>query len=239
METSLHRQIKRLVARDEQSMEVTCGSYRIDAIDTQGRFVEVQYGPLRALRPKILALRTDHSLRIIKPVAVQKQLVTIHPKTKEILRSRKSPKRESPLEIFEELLHFTQCFPHPNLVLECWLVRLSETRIDRPPSKRRRRKFSPVDVHLIETIEQFQLRSNEDLVRLLGLPKSFDNPFCTATLSQQLQLPRWFAQQIAYVLHRCGAANRVGKRGNSHLYAWCENVVNSCAGARRSRRIAA
>ncbi len=239
METSLHQQIKRQVARDEQSMEVACGSYRIDAIDNQGRLVEVQYGPLGALRPKILALRTDYSLRIIKPIAVQKQVVTIHPKTKQVLRSRKSPKHERPVDIFQELLHFTQCFPHPNLTLECWLVHLSETRIDRPPAKRRRKKFSPVDVHLIKTVEQFQLNSNEDLIRLLGLPKSFENPFCTAKLSQQLQLPRWFAQQIAYVLHRCGAANRVGKRGNSHLYAWCENVVNSCAAPRRSRRIAA
>ncbi len=95
METSLHQQIKRLVARDDESIEVSLGSYRIDAIDSQNRLVEVQFGPLGALRNKVQALRSDHVVRIIKPIIASKRVVTIDPMTRQVLRSRKSPKQET------------------------------------------------------------------------------------------------------------------------------------------------
>lgn len=250
METSLHQQIKRMVARDADSIEVNCGPYRIDAIDPQGRFVEVQYGPLAALRGKVLELRSDYSLRIIKPIAVEKQIVTIHPKTREVLRSRRSPKHEQPIEVFQELIHFTQCFPHPNLQVEFWMVQVVETRIDRPQTRRRRKKFQPVDVELKKLTHKFSIQSLQDLVALLKLPQNFMNPFCTKALSEAIERPRWFAQQVAYVLHRCGAASRVGKQGNSHVYEWsenvstnasasCENVLNNGTVTHRRRRNAA
>ena len=52
-----------------------------------------------------------------------------------------------------------------------------------------------------------------DLQKLLPaeLPKKFD----TAELAAALDVPRWQAQQIAYVLRKTSAAIETGKRGNA------------------------
>lgn len=223
METTLHQQIKHSLSRDLQSTEVVVGSYRIDAIDKQNRLVEVQFGPLGALRRKVLDLRQDQVLRIVKPIIVEKQIVTLHPRNKSVIRARKSPKRGTPLDVFSEMIHFTKCFPHPNVMLDCWLVRVTEHRVDVKSKRRRRKPYRLVDVFLEEKLGAFKLHTAADLKRMLNVPRG-NAPFCTQSLAQHLNVNRWFAQQIAYVLYHCGAAIRDGKRGNSHLYRWGTNV---------------
>lgn len=223
METTLHQQIKKSLARDSQSVEVVVGSYRIDAIDKQNRLVEVQFGPLGALRRKVMDLRADQVLRIVKPIVVQKQIVTLDPRNKNVLRARKSPKRGTALDVFGELIHFTKCFPHPNVQLDCWLVHVTEHRVDVKSKRRRRKPYRLVDVFLDEKVSAFKLHSAADLKRMLDIPRG-NASFCTQWLAQHLQVNRGFAQQIAYVLFHCGAAVREGKRGNTHLYRWDTNV---------------
>jgi hypothetical protein len=46
------------------------------------------------------------------------------------------------------------------------------------------------------------------------LPKTFD----TMEIAQAIGEPRWLAQQIAYVLSRCGATEQHSKRGNAIVY---------------------
>jgi hypothetical protein len=238
METSLHQQIKKSLARDAQSTEVVVGSYRIDAIDQQNRLVEVQFGPLGALRRKVMELREDQVLRIVKPIIVEKKIVTLHPRNKSVLRARKSPKRGSALDVFSELIHFTKCFPHPNVVLDCWLVHVTEHRVDVKTKRRRRKPYRLIDVFLDEKINSFKLQTAADLKRMLAVPRG-NAPFCTQWLAQHLSVNRWFAQQIAYVLFHCGAAVREGKRGNSHLYRWDTNVSPVTSAPLNSMEIAA
>ncbi len=116
-------------------------------------------------------------------------------------------------------------------------MRISEYRVD-VVGKRRRKRFKTVDVQLDEKTNEFQLCSSADLVRLLGIAATSEL-FSTESIAKDLAIPRWFAQQIAYVLFKCGAASRIGKRGNSHLYLWNENVLNAPPPLRRRRRIAA
>ena len=51
METSLHRDLKALYARDDAQFEVSLGNFRIDAV-SGGRLVEIQHGSLAAIRPR-------------------------------------------------------------------------------------------------------------------------------------------------------------------------------------------
>ena len=73
METSLHRQLKRRYAGDDDSMEVVVGSYRIDAV-RDGELIEVQCASLAAIRAKCQDLLQRHALRVVKPVVLRTRI---------------------------------------------------------------------------------------------------------------------------------------------------------------------
>lgn len=220
METSLHRELKKLYAGSPDAIEVGESRYRIDAIDARGALVEIQHAGLGILRRKILELlESGHRVRIVKPWIVHKIVETYDKGSGELLRRRKSPKEQRPIQFFGELLHFTQVFPHPLLSLEILPVHCVEKRID-TPKRGRRKQYKALDTHLASTpniSEAVILKSTKDLWKLAGkpkLPKAFD----TNELALAIGEPRWLAQQIAYVLKKCGATELHSKRGNALVY---------------------
>jgi hypothetical protein len=219
METSLHRQLKLHYAASEGDTEIVVGSFRIDAVAPCGELIEIQYASLGALRDKTRKLLEDptRSLRIVKPILARKRLVTLTQRGGKVKRTRMSPKRGDLLDVFEDLVHFSNVFPCANLTLEVVLIESEETRVDRSRPTRRGKRFRVIDQRLCEVGLSVQLRTAADLLTLIPtqmLPATFD----TAELAAALERPRWLAQKVAYCLRMTGATVLDGKRGNSQLY---------------------
>src|SRR5690554_5884329 len=117
METTLHRQLKERYARDGALFEERVGRYRIDVVNGR-RLVEIQHSSLTAIRDKIAALVKEHDVLLVKPIVVEKHLVKRWRKGCRIVSRRRSPKRGTLLDLFDELVHFTRVFPHRRLTLE-------------------------------------------------------------------------------------------------------------------------
>ena len=218
METSLHRQLKYHFAADSSSVEVTVDGFRIDAIDEDGALVEIQHAGLGSIRQKAKKLLANgHRLRIIKPLIGCKWIETFDRRGGQLLRRRRSPKKLVAVDIFRELIHFTDVFPSNRLTLEVLSVDCIEQRVDRVNKRRRRKQYQTLDQHLASAGASNVLRGLTDLWRLLGNPK-LPRQFDTKELAECLVQPRWFAQQIAYTLNRCGATEVIGKRGNAIVY---------------------
>ena len=222
METSLHRQLKRLYAGAESRQEVRVGRWRIDAV-VRGRLVEVQLGSLAAIRGKVQALLSEHRLLVVKPIVVGKQLIKLDGRGR-VVSERPSPKRGTLLDAFDELVYFTQVFPHPNLTLELPLVEIVERRSPGHGRRRRWRQddFVVEDQELVAIAGQRRLRTTADLVRLL--PARPTGEFDTAELAQALGVRRFVAQRIAYCLRTMGAVATRGKRGRAWLYCWTDGA---------------
>lgn len=220
METSLHRELKNLYAASPDSVEVAESQYRIDAIDAKGRLVEIQHAGLGALRRKITQLLdADHQIRIIKPWIELKTIETYDKSSGELLRRRKSPKKQRPIQFFGELIHFTSVFPRPGLSIEILSVECIEKRID-TPKRGRRKQYKSIDVSLARPPsmdDAIVLRTVKDLWKLMGKPK-LPRLFDTQQLAESIGEPRWLAQQIAYVMKNCGATKSHSKRGNAIVY---------------------
>lgn len=220
METSLHRELKRRYADpDDVRIEVRRGRFRIDAI--RGReLVEIQHGSLAALRDKLRVLLAEHRVRVVKPIVASKQLVKRSCQGGEVVDRRMSPKRDTLVAIFDELVYLTKVFPHPRLTLEAVLVDIEEWRY--PGHGRRRRwradDFVVEDQKLLAVLTACQLKRAADLRRLL--PRDLPDPFHTSDLACALAEPRPVAQRIAYCLRKTGAAREIGKRGNARIYSW-------------------
>ena len=217
METTLHRQLKELYAQGDARTEVSLDRYRIDVV-TDERLVEIQHGSLGAIRDKVARLCRRHQVLVVKPLIVAKQLVKRKREGGPIVDRRRSPLRGSVLDLFDDLIHFTRVFPHPNLTLDVVLVETEEWRFPRRRSDRRswRKEYVVEDKHLLEIRARHRLQTPADLLQLVNarLPKTFD----TKVLAEQLGIERWVAQRIAYCLRETGAIQQIGKRGNTLLY---------------------
>ncbi|WP_153556058.1 hypothetical protein [Roseimaritima sediminicola] len=219
METSLHRQLKQSYAGGADEVEVTMGPYRIDAV-CDGELVEVQHGSLVAIRDKIQRLLEEHRVRVVKPIIGRKRIVRQRSADGPVASRRYSPSRGSVLELFDELVYFTRVFPHSRLVLEVPVVEVEEWRLPPTRSRRRRRqaKYRVKDVVLTRVLQTHRFVDSSQLLPLIDSER-LTQPFCTAQLAGVLEVERWVAQRIAYVLRETGAIAAVGRRGNTILYA--------------------
>ncbi len=234
METELHRTLKAHYADHPALTELRLDRYRIDAIDSQERLVEVQHAGLSAIRDKIAdLLRMHHTVRLVKPVIANKWITTLEKDGQTVARRRRSPKRGTHRDIFGELLHFTRVYPHPRLILEVPLIDVDEVRLPKKKRWHRAKAFRVVEQRVLAIGDSRWLTTPQDLLDLADVPREI--VFDTAELATWMERPRWFAQQVAYVLKHCGAVREVGKRGNSRLYQAMEPVPAVVARSRRRR----
>jgi hypothetical protein len=187
--------------------------FRIDAIDPEGRLVEVQSGALGPLRDKLAHLLPSRSMTVVKPVVVLRRIVRRSRAAGPDLSARRSPRRGAVADVFDDLVGLARHFPHPNLRLDVLTVAIDEVRIDR----RRRPGFAVADRILKDVMTTTTLVAADDLWDLL--PDGLDGPFTTRDLAALLGRPIAVAQRVAYCLRLSGAAVTVGKRGNRLVYA--------------------
>jgi len=219
METTLHRQLKRLYAGDGAT-EVAIGSFRVDAVRGD-ELVEIQCASLSAIRDKARRLLRRHRLRVVKPVVQRTRIRRLARVGGRVRSLRMSPKRGTAVDVFDDLIYFTRVFPHPNLTIEVPLIRVEQTRVPDRRRRRWRRDYRVADVSLESVGASYQFSSPADLLTLLGWA-SPPATFNTADLATAIDRPRWFAQKVAYVLRNTGAIRSEGRNRSGVIYqaAW-------------------
>jgi hypothetical protein len=216
METSLHRALKeRYAAEGSGRAEVAVRRFRVDAVDADGRLVEVQSGALGPLRDKLRHLLPAHRVRIIKPLFWKRRLVRRSRPDGPDLQVRSSPKRGELVDVFDDLVGLAHVFPHRNLEIEILTVSVDEVRVPR----RRWPGYTVTDRRLGEIHRTIALEQASDLWRLLPGASQAQETFTTRDLADQTARPLWLAQRVAYCLRHTGAARVVGKSGNLLIYA--------------------
>ena len=217
MEFSLHRQLKHVYAGPGGRLEVRVKNYLIDVI-RDGELIEIQDASLSAIRDKVGDLLDKHRLLVVKPIVLRKRLVKQDARRGRVLSRRLSPKRGSPIDLFDELVHFIRVFPHPNLSLELPLVDIDEWRYPGHGRRRWRRSTDQQveDQKLVKMHRIIRVHTPPDLLELI--PGNLPRPFHTGHLARSLNVPRWLAQRVAYCLTHSGAVTQVGKTGNARLY---------------------
>ncbi len=159
-----------------------------------------------------------HQVLVVKPIVRRKHLVKQDAKGGRVISRRLSPRRGGVLDLFAELVYFTQLFPNPNLTIDAPLVDVEEWRY---PGHGRRRRWSATDYvvedqRLLSVDQGLRLRRPGDLWQLI--PEELPHPFHTEHLAEALKTPRHVAQRVAYCLRQTGAVTSVGKQGNTWLY---------------------
>lgn len=212
-ETPLHAELKRRVAPPGSAFEVEVGGYVVDAV-ADGLLIEVQTRHLGNMRTKLATLLPENRVRLVLPVPRTRWLEKAHPDGR--VERRRSPKAGRVEQLFAELVYAPTFLAHPNLELEVALVEDVEERVFAAGKAWRRRGWVVSGRRLVAVLERRTFSRPEDLLALL--PADLPSAFTTADHAAAAGLPLRLAQQAAYCLHELELVERVGKRGNAHVY---------------------
>ena len=168
----------------------------VDIARAWGEVVEIQTRGFGRLRPKLERLLDEH------PVLV------------EVVSARRSPKRDGPLALFDELVFMPSALEHPNLAVEVALTR--EDLVHGPPDGRRRRRRPAGQRRLVEVVDRVRFDEPAQLAALL--PAALEEPFSVRELATALGVTVLRAQRCAYVLRALGYLVAAGKRGPAPVY---------------------
>ncbi len=179
--------------------------------------MEIQTRNFSAVKQKLTRLSARHPVRLVYPIAQQKWILRLGADRLTRLRRRRSPKRGSWLQLFEELVSFPELVLRQDFSLEVLLIQEEEVWRQDGGGRSQRKRWHLYDRRLIEVVGQLLLVSPADFRAFL--PPSLPRSFTTADLADALGQPRYLAQHMCYCLRKMGATRIIGKRGNALLYA--------------------
>lgn len=187
----------------------------IDAVQGK-RLIEVQTGHFSSIRTKLFHLIDNYHVTLVYPIAYEKWIVKLPENQFAHQERRKSPKRGTIFQVFNELVSFPQLIQHPNFSLEVPIIQEEEVRKFSREKTWRQYGWARVERRLIQVLETVRFSSPNDFVALL--PSSLPGEFITADLSLQLHIPRYLAQKMIYCLCQMSAIEVIGKKGRFLLY---------------------
>ena len=112
-EKTLHQTIKYYITTNESEHEVKINKKIVD-IYKNGKIFEIQTQGFDKMRDKLDVLLPEYELTVIFPIAHIKTIYSVN-EYGELVSIRKSPKKQSPFEIFKELYKVKQYLNNPNL----------------------------------------------------------------------------------------------------------------------------
>ncbi len=215
-EKPLHAALKEWYAQPGDRFEVPVDGYVVDILRGD-LLVEIQTGGFSSLKRKLAVLTQGHRVRLVYPVAREKWLLKMPPNGHGPARRRKSPKRGSFEDVFNELVSFPALLANSHFSVEVLLIQEEETRRYEGGRRWRRRGWVVESRDLLRVVGRRLFETPADMVALL--PGDLSEPFATGDLAVAIGRPRRLAQRMAYCLREMGAIEVVGKRRSAFLYA--------------------
>ncbi len=213
-ETSLHAALKQWYAQPGDQFEQKVDGYYIDLVRGD-LLIEFQTRQFGAIRAKLANLLDHHAVRLVYPLAQEKWVVR-QTAAGEVISRRRSPKRGTLLDMFNELLRIPHLLGHPDFTFEVLFIACEDIWQDDGQGSWRRKFWSMADRRLLSVLDQVVFSNLADYTALL--PAGLAEPFTNTELAAALNCRRSLAQKVTYTLLRAGELVKNGKKGNSALY---------------------
>jgi hypothetical protein len=242
-ESSLHLALKLMYAAPGET-EVPVEGFVCDAITEGGDIIEVQTGSFAPLKRKVAAWVSGGALRggkapaggvdenarsaleaqggspppkikIVHPLAVSTR-IEVFSMDGVLLRSRKSPKRETEWHLFEALVYAPELILAPNLTIEAVLANVRDTRVQDGKGSWRRKGVSLVDKELVSTEGVLVFKGARDFLRFMPFKKSEE--WTRRDFEVKNSIAASLAQKAIYTLRKVGVIAQIGKKGNAFIY---------------------
>ena len=217
-EKTLHAVVKNYVEPDEDYHEVPLLGYVAD-VYRDGNVYEIQTANFNAMRGKLKAFLKEFHVTIVYPVPAVKWLRWIDEETGEVTDRRKSPKKGTPQAVFRELYRIKPFLTDPNLSICILMIDMEESRLLNGWSADRKKGSCRYDRLPVDLVEEIHLDCVQDYRMLV--PPELEH-FTSRDYAKAARLTVNRAQTALKILYDLGIVERVGKEGNSFIYAVTE-----------------
>ena len=214
-ESSLHGALKQIYCDSDDILEANVDRFIVDVLK-KDKIVEIQTGSFSSIKGKLKALIPKFEVLLVYPLPIEKRIIRESLDGSRIISIRKSPKKMSYLNMFEELVSIPRLIIHSNFSIEVVLVKEDEIRRKDGKGSWRRRGWSIIDHRLREVVSKRIFKSPSDFSDFI--PKSLSEPFTTSEFARATDCTRNLAQKVMYCMRKMGALNVVGKRRNAFLH---------------------
>ena len=214
-EKSLHAELKDWLKMPGDKIESPVDGYIIDIVRGD-LLIEIQTQNFSAIRKKLETLLKCHKVRLIYPIVQNKWIIGLDRNGDQIIRRRLSPKHNSYVNIFEELVRIPHIMLNFNFSIDAIIVHVEETRLNNGKGSWKRKGWSIVDRKLVSIVDQKLFHDPIDFLTLI--PKTLKFPFTNYELSKALQRTIRLAGKITYCLRKISVLKVIGKKGKALLY---------------------
>ena len=214
-EKSLHAALKAWYAAPGDRAEQPVDGYVVD-LARGNALIEIQTRNFGALKRKLAALLKNHTVRLAHPIPARKWIVRLEQDGSTPRSRRRSPKRGTVLDLFDELVSIPHLVGHPRFSLDVLLVEVEEIRRHDGRGSWRRHGWSIDDQILLRVFSQHRFHGLADFVALL--PATLPETFTSSQIATRCGVRHSQGQKIAYCLRRMGAIEVTGKQGNAYRY---------------------
>lgn len=214
-EKTLHQTIKYYLTLDETLHEIKLENKIVD-IYKDGEIFEIQTQGFDKMREKLATLLPKYQLTIVFPIAHVKTIHSVN-SLGEVVQTRKSPKKQSPFEIFKELYKIKQYLDHPNLHFKI-IMFLSEEIRDIVPKKHVRSKgYKRADQIVTDIVKEYDIYSKEDFNILLD-ELNMPNEFTTADIKKLTKVSVKTSALVLNIMLYLGLVEKIGNKNRYILY---------------------
>ncbi len=215
-EKPLHESLKSWYARPGDLFEVPVDDFIVDIV-RDGLLVEIQTRNFSSIRRKLEQLVAHHSVRLVYPISSEKWTIRQSADADNPISRRRSPKRGSFEDVFQELVYLPRLLKNPNFSLELLLTHEEELRRFEGIRGWRRSGWVTDERRLLKVVEARVLHTPAEVSSFL--PADLPGPFTASDLAAAIVKPLRLAQRMVYCLKHMGCLAPVGKRCNAVLYA--------------------
>ena len=215
-EKSLHAELKKLYLRKEYKSEVYVNGYIVDILTDDQQIIEIQTKGFAVIKRKLTNLIQTHKIKLVYPLAFEKYLFLYDKSEKNILYKRKSPKKQTIIDIVNELIWIKPILAHRNFSLDVVFIKENEIRRNDGKGSWRRKGISIVDRNLIKVIKIQSFRKKKDYKCLL--PGDCVKQFTNKQLANILNISLRKTQKITYCLTEIGLLKKIDNKGRAYVY---------------------
>ena len=213
-EKTVHAVVKHYMEPNEDYHEVPLEGFVAD-IFREDAVTEIQTAHFNVLRRKLDKFLPLYPVTIVYPIPAVKWVIWVDPGSGAEVSRRKSPKKGSPYQAFNELYKIKSYLGDPNLRILFLFIDMEETRLLDGWSRDKKRGATKYDRIPLELVDEMLFERVEDY-RMMIPPEL--SGFTTREYAKSTKIPLSHAHTALNIFYYLNVVERIGKKGNSYLY---------------------
>ena len=214
-EKTIHRILKLYIEPNVKNHEVKYRGIVADIFNSEGIF-EIQTASFERLSKKLTRILDDVRVTIVCPIISEKTLCWINKGTGEISEPRKSPKKETALDVFRNLYRIKDFLDNDNLHILLVDLNVQEYKYLNGRDKTGKKGSTRAERIPNKLLDIREISSVDDYARFF--PKNLSEKFTASEFSRAIKRTQRYAYTILRFFLHVGVISHAGNKGKAFLY---------------------